>query len=192
MRENPLGALVTLTADGLDANHIPFEFDPAVGEHGLLRAHVARANPICTGVANGSEVLVIFRGEHGYISPNWYPSKFETHEMVPTWNYLVVHAHGRIAIRDDERFVRALVARLTHVHEADQPKPWKFGDLAPAAVEPMLTAIVGIEIEVTRLAGKFKLSQNKTERDRSGAAAGLRGTGHESLADEMDRAGDNA
>jgi transcriptional regulator len=119
-------------------------------------------------------VLVIFQGPTGYISPNWYPSKHEAHRQVPTYNYLVVHAHGRITVRDDEAFVRGLVARLTRKMEAGQPVPWKMGDAPADFINQMLGAIVGIEIEVTRLVGKAKLSQNKSDADRRGAAEGLR------------------
>ncbi|AET91843.1 FMN-binding negative transcriptional regulator [Burkholderia sp. YI23] len=185
---HPFGALVTHGAAGLDANHVPFEFDAATGAHGTLRAHVARANPVWREVARGDEVLVIFQGEHGYISPNFYPSKQEAHRQVPTWNYLVVHAHGRIVIRDDESYVRGVVARLTRKMEAGEPAPWKMGDAPRDYIDQMLSAIVGIEIEVTRLVGKAKLSQNKADADRAGAVKGLRqrgGDAADALADAM-------
>lgn len=185
MRDHPLATLVTNGPDGLDANHIPFEFDADGAAHGVLRAHVARANPICAPAYDDSEALVIFRGDAAYISPNWYPSKHESHNMVPTWNYRVVHAHGRLRIRDEEPYVRALVARLTRTHEAGQPVPWKMGQSPKAIIDEMLTAIVGIEIVVTRLVGKSKLSQNKGARDRAGAAAGLVANGQETLAQAM-------
>jgi transcriptional regulator len=171
----PLGALVTHSAQGLDANHIPFELDSASGELGKLRAHVARQNDVWGSVQSGDEVLVVFRAEDAYISPNWFPSKHEFHKQVPTWNYRVVHAHGRISIHDDERYVRGLVARLTRHHEANQPVPWKMGDAPQDYIDAMLKAIVGIEIDVTQLVGKFKLSQNREERDRLGAAEALIG-----------------
>jgi transcriptional regulator len=174
MADHPLGALVTQGPNGLDANHVPFIFDAGQGAHGILRAHVARANPIWQEVADGAEVLVIFQGPTGYISPNFYPSKHEAHRQVPTYNYLVVHAHGRIAIRDDEAFVRGFVARLTRKMEAGETVPWKMGDAPADFINTMLQAIVGIEIEVTRLVGKAKLSQNKAAPDRLGAVEGLR------------------
>jgi transcriptional regulator len=185
---NPFGALVTHGPSGLDANHIPFEFDAATGEHGTLRAHVARANPVWREVTPGEDVLVIFQGEAGYISPNFYPSKQETHKQVPTWNYAVVHAHGRITVRDDEAYVRGVVARLTRKMEAGEPAPWKMGDAPRDYIDQMLAAIVGIEIEVTRLVGKAKLSQNKADADRIGAIDGLRQRGGDAagaLADAM-------
>lgn len=169
----PLGALITFAAQGLDANHIPFELDGAVGELGKLRAHVARQNDVWQSVKSGDEVLVVFRADEAYISPNWYPSKHEFHKQVPTWNYRVVHAHGRITVHDEERYVRGLVARLTRHHEASQTTPWKMGDAPQDYIDSMLKAIVGIEIDITRLVGKFKLSQNREVRDRLGAADAL-------------------
>lgn len=166
---NPLGVLITHGAGGLDANHIPFEIDRARGAFGTLLCHVARANPVWQEVGNGDEVLVVFRAADAYISPTWYPSKHETHRQVPTWNYLVAHAHGRVTVRDDEAFVRRMVAKLTHTHEASQSIPWKMGDAPKDYLDQMLKAIVGIEIEVTRLVGKFKLSQNKDAADTRSA-----------------------
>ena len=185
IRAHPLGMLVTHDGQGLDANHIPFEFDPDAGTHGRLTAHVARANPIWRQCAEGADVMVVFRGAEGYISPSWYPSKHETHRQVPTWNYEVVHAHGRLTVHDDEKFVRGIVARLTRTHEAGEPKPWKMGDSAPEYIDEMLKAIVGIEIAVTALAGKRKLSQNKEARDRLGAVQALAERGHAELAQHM-------
>ena len=170
IHEHPLGTLVTQGADGLDADHIPFEFEPAEGTHGVLLAHLARANPLWQRCPTGSQVMVVFRGAQAYISPNWYPSKHEAHRQVPTWNYEVVHAHGKLTVHDDERFVRGIVARLTRRHEAAEPRPWKIGDSSPEFIDSMLRNIVGIEIAVTSLACKVKLSQNKEARDRQGAA----------------------
>ena len=186
IREHPLGMLVTPSPDGQDANHIPFEFDPTVGAHGLLSAHVARANPVWQQCAGGADVLIVFRGNEHYISPNWYPSKHESHRQVPTWNYEVVHAHGRLTVRDDDRFVRGVVARLTRAHEASEPKPWKMGDSAPDYIDGMVRAIVGIEVLVTRLEGKSKLSQNREPRDVQGAADSLRARGVLLLAESME------
>jgi len=175
--DQTLGTLVTHGPNGLDANHLPFEFAPQEGPHGTLRAHVARANPVWQEVAEHPDTLVIFQGPAAYISPNWYPSKHAAHRQVPTYNYMVVHAHGRIVVRDDEAFVRGLVARLTRKMEAEEPKPWKMGDAPPDFLAQMVAAIVGIEIEVTRLTGKWKLSQNKEARDRRGAADALLANG---------------
>ncbi len=123
IRDYPLGLLVSHGEAGLDANHLPFELSPAKGAQGTLEAHVARNNPVWSELRDGDEVLVVFRAGDAYISPQWYPSKQEHHRQVPTWNYRVVHAHGRVRIRDDERYVRGLVARLTRTHEATQEPP---------------------------------------------------------------------
>lgn len=185
--EHPFGALVVHGPNGLDANHLPFLLEPAAGAYGRLLAHVARANPLWREAKDGDEALVIFRAEDAYVSPNWYPSKHEAHRQVPTWNYRVVHVHGRLAIRDDERFVRGVVARLTRVHEArtGSATPWRMGDAPADYLDRMLGAIVGIEVEITAIVGKWKLGQNKDERDRLGAAEALRGHGHEAIAAAM-------
>jgi len=189
IREHPLGMLVTQGSAGLDADHIPFEFDAGEGTLGVLTAHVARANPLWQRCPTGTPVMVVFRGAEAYISPNWYPSKHEAHRQVPTWNYEVVHAHGTLTVHDDERFVRRLVARLTRRHEAAEPRPWKMGDSAPEFIDSMLRNIVGIEIAITSLAGKVKLSQNKESHDRLGAASTLEARGHGELAHAMRKAG---
>lgn len=185
MQDHPLGVIVTHTEQGLDANHIPFELDATRGPHGTLLGHVARANPMWTDVPDGAQVLVIFRGAQGYISPNWYPSKHETHRHVPTWNYEVVHVHGRLRIVDDEKFVRGVVARLTRRHEATLPRPWKMGDAPADYLDAMLKMIVGIEVEITRLEGKAKLGQNREARDVQGAVEALRASGNAALSDAM-------
>jgi transcriptional regulator len=177
--DQPFGTLVTAGPNGLDANHLPFEFTAGEGPLGTLRAHVARANPVWQEVAETPDTLVIFQGPAAYISPTWYPSKHETHRQVPTYNYMVVHAHGKIVVHEDEAFLRGLVARLTRTMEANEPKPWKMGDAPADYISQMLGAIVGIEIEVMRLVGKWKLSQNKEARDRRGAAEGLLAGGSE-------------
>ncbi|WPB58001.1 FMN-binding negative transcriptional regulator [Xylophilus sp. GOD-11R] len=189
LREHPFATLVTQGPDGPDANHLPFEFDPAAGPHGRLIAHIARANPLLHDVPDGAPVLAIFRAGDAYISPNWYPSKHETHRQVPTWNYRVVHVHGRLRFRDDEKFVRGVVARLTRAHEASEPRPWRMGDSATDFIDGMLRAIVGIEIDIERIVGKYKLSQNKETRDRLGAADGLDRNAHPEVAQAMREAG---
>lgn len=184
--DQPLGALITNGPNGLDANHLPFEADsvPTTEESGavatdptrgglILRAHVARANPVWQEAAAHPDALVIFQGPAAYISPTWYPSKHDAHRRVPTYNYMVVHAHGKIVVQDDESFVRGLVARLTRKMEAGETVPWKMGDAPADFIKQMLGAIVGIEIEVTRLVGKWKLGQNKEAADRRGAAETL-------------------
>jgi transcriptional regulator len=189
IRSHPLGILVTHGADGLDADHIPFELDPSAGPLGTLRAHVARANPLWQRCESGSPVMVIFRGAEAFVSPSWYPSKHETHRQVPTWNYEVVHAHGTLSVHDDPRVVRGVVARLTRQHEAAEPKPWKMTDSAPEYIDDLLSRIVGIQITLTSLVGKSKLSQNREARDRLGAADVLAARGHGELAQRMRETG---
>ena len=185
IEQHPFGMLVTHGKSGLDANHIPFELAAEAGEFGLLRAHVARANPVWQDVADGDEVLVVFRAGDAYISPNWYPSKHDLHRQVPTWNYIVVHAHGRITIRDDEKYVRGVVARLTRTHEASQPRPWKMSDAPSDYIDTLLKSIVGLEIEITRLIGKSKLGQNKEVRDIQGAGVALSASGPSPIGEAM-------
>ncbi len=183
--QHPFGTLITHGKSGLDANHIPFEFAANEGELGILHAHVARANPVWQDVANGDEVLVVFRAGNAYISPSWYPSKHEAHRQVPTWNYVVVHAHGRLTVRDDEKYVRGVVARLTRTHEASEPQPWKMSDAPSDYIDTMLKSIVGLQIDITRLVGKSKLSQNKEARDIEGASEALRAREQFEIGDAM-------
>jgi transcriptional regulator len=169
MREHPLACLVSVAADGPTADHLPLEYDPASG---TLRGHVARANPLWQHAA-GQPVLAIFCGPQAYVTPNWYPAKAEHHKVVPTWNYTVVHAHGRLQVVHAAPWLHALVSRLTDHFEAPQPAPWAVADAPDAYVQQMLGAIVGIEIAVERLLGKWKISQNRSAADRHGVAAGL-------------------
>jgi transcriptional regulator len=183
--QHPMGILFTHGKSGLDANHLPFELNASGGKLGVLRAHVARNNPLWQDIANGDEALAVFCAGDAYVSPQWYPSKHEFHKQVPTWNYMVAHAHGRVTIHDDERYVRGVVARLTRTHEASQPVPWKMADAPKDFIDMMLKAIVGIEIEITSLVGKFKLSQNKETRDIRGAAEALKAQGEHVIGDAM-------
>lgn len=189
IREYPLGVLVTHGHEGLDADHIPLELDAEVGPHGTLIGHVARANTLWQRCPTGTQVMVVFRGSDTYISPSWYPSKHETHRQVPTWNYEVVHAHGTITVRDDEKFARRVVARMTRRHEATESKPWKMGDSEPEFINSLLQKIVGFEITITSLVGKVKFSQNRDARDRRNAADVLEARGHTTIAQGMRNCG---
>ena len=183
IRAYPFATLVTRAADGLTANHLPFEL---VGE--VLHGHVARGNELAQ--LDGAEVLLVFQGPDGYISPNWYPSKHETGREVPTWNYAVVHVHGRLRVIDDAAWLRRLLETLTDHHEAGQPQPWKISDAPDDHIETSLRAIVGLEVSIDRIEGKFKLSQNHPARNRAGVIAGLRerdGDGDAELAAWMSR-----
>ncbi|MFD1794896.1 FMN-binding negative transcriptional regulator [Paracoccus aurantiacus] len=188
IEENPLGILVTNSAGLLDANHIPFHLDRTAGESGTLACHVARQNPVWQELASGDPVLVVFRGSDAYISPQWYPSKQIHHRQVPTWNYVVAHVHGRVTIRDDPAFVRRNVALLTRHHEQGQPAPWKMGDAPRDYIDAMVQAIVGLEIEITRIEGKAKLSQNKDMSDIIGASVALTERGDAAIGSAMQEA----
>lgn len=173
---HPLATLVTIGADGPTADHLPLLLDVEAGPHGTLVGHVARANPLWRAAA-GQRVLAVFHGPQAYVSPNWYPSKADTHKAVPTWNYAVVHAHGRLEAVDDREWLRDLVTRLTATQENRRPAPWAVADAPADYLEQMLRAIVGVRIPIERLVGKFKLSQNRSVADREGAASGIASDG---------------
>jgi transcriptional regulator len=170
---HPLGALVRHGAGGLDADHIPFEIaaPSADAPYGLLRAHVARANPLWREA--GAQVMVLFQSPSAYISPAFYEQKTIDGKVVPTWNYAVVHAHGTLRSVDDAAWLLALVERLTDGHEASRAQPWSVADAPPDYIDKMLKAIVGIEIRIDRLEGKWKTSQNRNATEQSRIAAGL-------------------
>jgi transcriptional regulator len=177
IQQQPLGTFVTLTPAGLDANHVPFELAPDDGPHGTLRAHVARNNRVWQDFSRDHEVLVIFQGPSAYITPSWYETKKETGKVVPTYNYCVVHAHGPLIIHDDREWLRAMVTRLTARFEASRPAPWAVTDAPADFIDKQLAAIVGLEIPLSRLTGKWKISQNRPAADRAGVNAGLRADG---------------
>ena len=179
IRDHPLGLLITLAGAGseaaLQADPVPFflDADPAGGP-GILRAHVARANPLWRETRADVEALVVFQGAQAYISPGWYPAKAEHGKVVPTWNYVTVQARGALRAIDDAQWLRAFVTRLTQHHEAAQAKPWAVGDAPPEFIDSLLRAIVGIEIVLSSLVGKWKVSQNGAVADRTGVVRGLR------------------
>ena len=175
IRSHPLGLLVTQNGDGsIAANDIPFVLDASDdGSPGVLRAHVARANPLWRAARGDVESLVVFQGPQGYVSPAWYPGKAEHGKVVPTWNYVVVQARGALRAIDDREWLRAFVTRLTDRHEGPRPAPWAVTDAPADYIDTMLGAIVGIEMPVTSLIGKWKVSQNRPAADREGVAQGL-------------------
>jgi transcriptional regulator len=179
--------LVTATADGLAATTVPFVHDPAAGPHGALMAHLARNNDQWRRPVLG-EALAILRGPDAYISPSWYATKAEHGRVVPTWNYIVVHAYGELVIHDDPEWVSAHVRRLTGQHESGRPEQWSVDDAPGGFIAGQLRAIVGIELRISRLEAKYKLSQNRPAADIDGAVAGLRATGQAATADAMDHA----
>jgi transcriptional regulator len=176
IREHPLAVVVTLGPNGLNANHLPIEFDPEPAPFGTLRGHVARANPVWRESAADVEALVVFQGPARYITPAWYATKRETGKVVPTYNYAVVHAYGALRAVEDAPWLRNLVERLTNRFEATRGEPWHVTDAPESFIAAQLKAIVGIEIPVSRLLGKWKMSQNRTAADRSGVVQGLRAT----------------
>jgi transcriptional regulator len=174
IRKHSLGTLVVMTANGLEANHIPFEIAADAGPFGTLHGHVARANPVWRDFDAGVEALVVFNGPQGYVTPSWYPTKQESGKAVPTWNYIVVHARGTLRVVDEPGKTRAHLEQLTAHHEAGRPHPWKLTDAPQDYLEQMFRQIVPIEIPLTQLFGKWKVNQNRVERDRVGVMAGLK------------------
>ncbi|WP_402720075.1 FMN-binding negative transcriptional regulator [Janthinobacterium rivuli] len=172
---HPLGALVRQSVDGLCADHLPFEIAAPTADapFGILRAHVARANPLWRAAGGNDECMVIFQGPHAYITPAWYAEKQRSGKEVPTFNYAVVHAHGPLRAIDDAAWLLGLVERLTARHEAGLATPWRVSDAPAGYIEKLLKAIVGIEIPLTRITGKWKLGQNRTQEDQATMAREL-------------------
>jgi transcriptional regulator len=178
--------LVTVTEDGLVATFLPLLFDPSVGEHGALRGHVARKNDQWRRRPIG-EALVIAHGDDAYITPSWYPSKAEHGRVVPTWNYTTAHVFGRLVIHDDPAWVDANVRGLTERHEAARAASWSVDDAPPAFHAGQLRAIVGIELVISRVEAKFKMSQNRNDADVDGVVAGLAADGLTTVSEAVQR-----
>jgi transcriptional regulator len=172
MRARPFAALVSAGSSGLFASHLPTALKDE-GRCGVIECHLARANPHCRDLADGGEALMIFQGAEGYITPNWYPSKAEGGKVVPTWNFAVVHAYGRAEVMNDEAWLRRHVTELTAQQEKDESRPWAPSDAPSSFIDSMLRGIVGFRFAVTRLEGKWKMSQNRTPKDREGVVKGL-------------------
>lgn len=185
MHAHPLATLVTLSDDGLTANHIPLHLQADGSAFGKLVGHVARANPVWQNTHALAEVLVIFQGPDAYITPSWYATKPDGGKVVPTWNYAVVHAHGPLVVKDDPQWVRAQLESMTRQHEASRPQPWAVEDAPREFTDRLLQAIVGIEIPITRLQGKWKVSQNQPASNRASVIAGLTEQGHTGSAADM-------
>lgn len=168
----------TLVTTGLEANHLPMLL-----EDGVLRGHVARANPVWK--ADGGAALAIFLGPHAYVSPSWYPSKAVAGKAVPTWNYITVHAKGRIRWTQDADWLRAHVTALSDTHETGRTEPWKVGDAPASYIDGLLRAIVGFELTIEKLEGKYKLSQNRDVADREGVRDAYAREGRPDLAGLM-------
>jgi transcriptional regulator len=176
IRSHPLGLLISAGPGGLMANPVPFVAYPGEGA-GVLRAHVARANPQWRELSAAAECLVVFQGPQAYISPTLYPTKAETHKVVPTWNYATVHVWGRPQVFEDAGWLRRQIDDLTQSREGARPDPWQVADAPADFIAAQLKAIVGIEIAITRIEAKWKMSQNRNAADRQGVAAGLRAEG---------------
>lgn len=172
IRAHSLGLLISAGADGPVANPLPFLVDAQASPHGTLLAHMARANDQWRGL-DGQPVLVVFQGANAYVTPTWYATKAETGKVVPTWNYAIVQARGLARVTDDAAWLRAQVERLTATHEAAEAEPWAVGDAPERFVATQLRGIVGVTVEITALEGKWKMSQNRPEADRTGVAEGL-------------------
>jgi transcriptional regulator len=177
IRAQSLGLLITAGSGGLQANHVPFLIDAGRSEHGTLRVHLARANPQLHELAAVTECLVVFQGPQQYISPSLYPTKREHGKVVPTWNYITVHAWGRPHLIDDATWLRRQVDDLTAHKEGSRSAPWYVSDAPEPYVAAQLKGIVGIEIPIARIEGKWKVSQNRPANDRAGVVAGLRDNG---------------
>lgn len=172
IRDYSFATLITHSDAGLEANHIPMVLIES-GDQDLLQGHLALANPLWKSIKDGSNVLVVFHGPNSYISPNYYPTKQETGKVVPTWNYVSVHVKGVMNCIHDDDWKMDLITRLTDQHEAAQEKPWSVSDAPEDYTRRMLPAIVGIEIEITSIVGKWKVSQNQPEKNKQGVITGL-------------------
>jgi transcriptional regulator len=186
MRANPLATLVMLMDGMLQANHIPLLLAKTASST-VLRGHVARANPLWQHASGEREVLAIFHGPQAYITPTWYATKAEHGKVVPTWNYAAVHATGILRAIDDPVWLRAQLETLTAHNEAGLPSPWKVSDAPHDYTEKLMGAIVGIELTVTRLVGKWKVSQNQPAENITGIVEGLRSEGKDAMADLVDQ-----
>jgi transcriptional regulator len=177
MRTRPFAALVSAGALGLYASHLPTVLKHE-GLYGLIECHLARANPHCKELGDVGEALMIFQGAEAYVTPNWYPTKAQTGKVVPTWNYAVVHAYGRLEAISDAEWLRRHVGELTAQQEKDESRPWAVTDAPETFVDAMLRGIVGFRFVITRLEGKWKMSQNREAQDRAGVVSGLRARRH--------------
>jgi len=177
MRAIAFGTLVSSGPDGLIASHIPLLLDEAPAPFGTITGHLARGNPQGRGPAPEAEALAIFLGPEAYVTPSWYKSKAETGRVVPTWNYVAIHAYGRLRFIDDPDWKRAHVTRLTLSQEGKHLAPWAVSDAPEDYLQGMLKGIIGFELPIARLQGKWKMSQNRSAADRQGVIAGLDGEG---------------
>jgi transcriptional regulator len=188
IRHLAFGTLVTHGPQGLEATHLPLLLDEEPAPLGTLCGHVARANPQWRAMESGGPSLAMFLGPDAYITPSWYPAKRETGKVVPTWNYLAVHAYGEVRTISDAGWLREHVGRLTATHEGGRAAPWGVGDAPPEFIDGLLRSIVGFTMRITRLEGKWKMSQNRPAADQAGVYEGLSaegGAGQQAVAEIM-------
>jgi transcriptional regulator len=184
-----LATLVTVDPDGLDASHVPMLLDRSAGSLGTLYGHIARPNPQWRAAAPELSALAIFLGPDAYVTPSWYATKQQTGKVVPTWNYVAIHAHGLVRFFDDEERLLALVTKLTEAREARRPHPWAVDDAPVEFIREHLKGIVGFELRIAKLEGKWKMSQNRPAEDRKGVVEGLGGEGEAAVAALVERGG---
>lgn len=176
IKAHPLGLLISSGLEGLQASPLPFYLDVDESSFGRLQGHLARGNPHWNTL-DGQDVLVVFQGVDGYVTPTWYPSRLEHGKVVPTWNYVMVQVRGRLRVIDDTEWLRAQVTRLTREQEASRLEPWHVTDAPPSFIDAQLKGIVGMEIEIRRIEGKWKVSQNRSDADRRSVADGFKASG---------------
>ena len=179
IRARPLATLVTLSSSGLNANHIPLHLSGSPAPFGTLQGHVARANPILSDLEKNTEVLAVFHGSDAYITPSWYATKKETGKVVPTWNYAVVHAYGYVRVVDDASWLRIHLEALTTHNEASFAEPWAVSDAPHEFTEKLIGNIIGFEMVITRLSGKWKVSQNQPQQNQASVIEGLKASGQQ-------------
>jgi transcriptional regulator len=180
IRHHPLGLLISAGEDGLQASPLPFHLVSDGSSFGRLQGHLSRANPHWKAL-DAHDVLVVFQGGDAYVTPAWYRSKLEHGKVVPTWNYVMVQVHGAVQVIDDHEWLRSQITRLTHDHEGPRPEPWHVTDAPASFIDAQINGIVGLEIEIRRIEGKWKVSQNRPEADRRGVAEGFDASGDQSM-----------
>ena len=193
MREHPFAILVSSATGRLSADHVPLAVHPELSKVGIIRGHIAAGNPLCRESQGAIDALAVFQGPHAYVSPGWYTSKQEHGKAVPTWNYAVVHAHGTLRFCSDEDWLKDHLADLTTRHEAHRSSPWAIADAPDEYIARMLQRLVGFEIDIETLSGTWKMSQNKSDRDREGVASGLlaENSAHSAAVSQLVKGADN-
>jgi transcriptional regulator len=189
IRDYPLGLLISADGDDLMANAVPFLLLPANGHNGTLQTHMARANPQWQHLSEGAKALVVFQGPQAYVTPSWYAAKKEHGKVVPTWNYALVQVRGSATIHDDPDWLQAQITALTKAHEGNRTEPWAVSHAPERYIEMQKRAIVGIEIAIEDIRGKWKVSQNRSDADRAGVAEGCEGHGDAAMAELVRRCG---